>query len=117
MIVAAADGGSAAGSTLPLAKSLNLVYASILMKELPGTSLQGYAVGPSQMDFQISVSVTTASAGQKPTTQVLTLSPSTPTIVSANNTVSAKLLGDLAAYGTLPSFEYSYLMVPQNPGG
>ena len=78
--------------------------------------VQGYSVGPSQLTFQITANVTTSTAGAKSTTQSLILSPSTPSGLSTNSTVYAQLLGDLASYNSMPSFEYSYLMIPQYPG-
>ena len=78
--------------------------------------LQGYVVGVAQLDFEITVNVTTATQGQATTTQSMVLSPTTPTALSTNSTVYAQLLGDLASYSAMPSFEYSYLMIPQYPG-
>ncbi|KAK9799370.1 hypothetical protein WJX73_004741 [Symbiochloris irregularis] len=82
---------------------------------------QGYAVGSSQMSFAITVNVSTITAGANgqpstTTTQAMVLSPSTPSGLSTGKLVYAQLLGDLAGYQTAPSFEYSYLMIPQYPG-
>lgn len=48
--------------------------------------------------------------------EALTLSPSTPTAVSAAANVSAVLLGDLASYQSSPNFNYAILMIPSPSG-
>ena len=48
--------------------------------------------------------------------QVLTLGPTTPSALSQNGTVQAVLAGDFVSYAAAPTFEYSYLMIPQYNG-
>ena len=73
-------------------------------------------MGSSQLDFQITANVTTTEGQTDSTTQTLLLSPSTPSGLSTAKAVYAQLLGDLASYQSMPSFEYSYLMIPQFSG-
>ena len=81
--------------------------------------MQGYSLGPALLDFHITVNVTTttpAASQAGSTTETLTLSPSLASGLSSGSAVYAQLLGDLASYQSMPSLEYSYLMIPQWPG-
>lgn len=65
--------------------------------------MQGYLLGPAQLQFQINVTIEIPSAGGgTPTVEVLSLSPSLPVAASAGRTVAATLQGDLAQYTQLP---------------
>lgn len=78
-------------------------------------TVQGYRLGSAQMQFQIAVQVSALSAISN-SSQTLTLSPSTPTVISSIANFSAVLLGDLASYQSSPNFDYSVLMIPSPSG-
>ncbi|KAK9805195.1 hypothetical protein WJX72_005302 [[Myrmecia] bisecta] len=78
---------------------------------------EGYGIGASQLDFTISVAVTTTSTDHPdPVTETLTITPSTPFQLSSSGSISAKLLGDLATYTSMPVLSSSYLMIPHPAG-
>jgi len=66
---------------------------------------QGYTLGAAQLGFTV-----TAQLGGG---QALALSPGAPFAASADGTVAAQLLGDLAGYAAMPDFGAFLLMVPQ----
>ncbi len=66
---------------------------------------QGYTLGAAQLGFAV-----TAQLGGG---QALALSPAAPFAASADGTVAAQLLGDLAGYAAMPDFGAFLLMVPQ----
>lgn len=73
---------------------------------------QGYVVGNYQMDFNIAFNVTTTkTGGTVATSETLTVNPSVPIVRSADKTVTASLLGDLASYSQIPNLANHYLMV------
>lgn len=80
--------------------------------------LQGYQLGSSQLDFAITIQVTsTTSASSAATvTETLQLDPSDPYVLDNANLVSAQLLGDLLTYTALPVFTDTYLMIPSPTG-
>lgn len=80
------------------------------------TLLQGYQLGPSQLDFAITITITSTTASGAPLTETLTLDPSNPYVLDDANLVSAQLLGDLLTYTALPVFTDTYLMVPSPTG-
>uniref|UniRef100_A0A1D2A410 Generative cell specific-1/HAP2 domain-containing protein n=1 Tax=Auxenochlorella protothecoides TaxID=3075 RepID=A0A1D2A410_AUXPR len=72
----------------------------------------GYVVGNYQMDFNIAFNVTTTkTGGTNATSETLTVNPSVPIVRSADKTVTASLLGDLASYSQIPNLANHYLMV------
>lgn len=73
-------------------------------------------MGSSQLQFQIAVQVSVSSSVTS-STETLSLSPSTPTVLSSVGNVSAVLLGDLANYQAAPDFGYAILMIPSPAGG
>ena len=77
---------------------------------------QGYQLGPSQLDFAITITVTSAKASGGTLVETLTLDPSNPYVLDDANLVSAQLLGDLLTYTALPVFTDTYLMVPSPTG-
>lgn len=79
-------------------------------------TVQGYQLGPSQLDFAITTTVTSTTASGNPLTETLTLDPSNPYVLDDANLVSAQLLGDLLTYTALPVFTDTYLMVPSPTG-
>lgn len=81
-----------------------------------GGTGQAYSVGASQLDFTITVTVTTGTGDGQTSSQVLALGPTSPYVVTSGGLVSAKLLGDLVSYTSLPDFSSRYLMIPQLPG-
>lgn len=78
--------------------------------------LQGYQLGPSQLDFAITITITSATASGGTLVETLTLDPSDPYVLDDANLVSAQLLGDLLTYTALPVFTDTYLMVPSPTG-
>lgn len=78
--------------------------------------MQGYQLGPSQLDFAITIAVTSTTASGAPLTETLQLDPSDPYVLDDANLVSAQLLGDLLTYTALPVFTDTYLMVPSPTG-
>ena len=79
-------------------------------------TVQGYQLGPSQLDFAITITITSTTAAGAPLTETLTLDPSDPYVLDNANLVSAQLLGDLLTYTALPVFTDTYLMVPSPTG-
>ena len=79
------------------------------------TCLQGYRLGDAQMQFTITVEVTVSGGGGN-STQYLSLTPSTPSVLSAAGNMSAQLLGDLASYSASPDFGFAILMIPSPTG-
>lgn len=106
---------------------------------------QGYEVGLYAVDFTVTLNITTTTAaapgngglsGPSPpsapgldpapppppapapatTWEALTLTPSQPLTRNANQSVSARLLGDLEAYNQVPDLSGKYLMIPYTPG-
>lgn len=78
--------------------------------------VQGYQLGPSQLDFAITATVTSTKADGSALVETLTLDPSTPYVLDDANLVSVQLLGDLLTYTALPVFTDMYLMVPSPTG-
>lgn len=78
--------------------------------------LQGYSLGPASLQFDIVVSLSSATdnstsspsagGGTANISQALTLSPSVPLASAAGGALVAKLLGDLAGYTQLPVLRY-----------
>ena len=79
------------------------------------TLLQGYRLGDAQVQFTITVEVTVSGSGSN-STQYLSLTPSTPSVLSAAGNMSAQLLGDLASYAASPNFGFAILMIPSPTG-
>ena len=77
--------------------------------------MQGYRLGDAQMQFQITVQIDVSNTISN-SSQSISLSPSTPSVVSSIGNVSATLLGDLANYQASPNFGYSMLMIPTPAG-
>jgi hypothetical protein len=84
---------------------------------------RGYSVGAPQLEFDVQVHVSADGAGaapapgeEAPPPEVLTVSPSRTTALSADRGVAARLLGDLAAYASAPAIEGHWLLVPLPPG-
>ena len=61
---------------------------------LPG-ALQGYSLGDSQLQFNITITIQTGSSVSA-SNQTLVLSPSTPLAASTDGAIVSQLLGDLA---------------------
>lgn len=79
-------------------------------------AVQGYQLGPSQLDFAITATVTSTKADGSALVETLILDPSTPYVLDDANLVSVQLLGDLLTYTALPVFTDTYLMVPSPTG-
>ncbi len=79
---------------------------------------QGYQLGSSQLDFAITITVTstTNATNAATVTESLQLDPSDPFVLDDTNLVSAELLGDLLTYTALPVFTDTYLMIPSPTG-
>ena len=80
--------------------------------------MQGYQLGSSQLDFAITITVTstTNATNAATVTESLQLDPSDPFVLDDANLVSAELLGDLLTYTALPVFTDTYLMIPSPTG-
>ncbi|KAF8065442.1 HAP2 [Scenedesmus sp. PABB004] len=74
---------------------------------------QGYGLGEASLQFVITASLAPGGGNGSAGGEVLTLSPSTPVALSANRTLSAKLLGDLAGYVQPPVLSEKVLMIPR----
>lgn len=68
---------------------------------------------PARLAFDIQVSIQSANTS---VTQILHLNPTQPFLVNDVGTVTAKLLGDLATYQSMPDFSSNYLMIPSPVG-
>lgn len=79
---------------------------------------QGYELGASELDFAITISITstTNATNASVITESLQLDPSDPYVLDDANLVSAELLGDLLTYDALEVFTSYYLMIPSPTG-
>ncbi|KAK9858858.1 hypothetical protein WJX84_008886 [Apatococcus fuscideae] len=76
---------------------------------------EGYSLGESQLQFNITITVQTSTSVSS-TNQTLVLSPSTPLVASTDGVIIGQLLGDLAGYTSLPVLSSSTLMIPHPAG-
>ncbi|CAL5079782.1 unnamed protein product [Urochloa decumbens] len=78
----------------------------------PGDRFHVWEIGTSSLEFSIRVQVKKGSSVSE-----VVVGPENRTVISSDNFLKVNLIGDFAAYKSVPSFEGFYLVTPQKGAG